>query len=144
MHRTGREPGSSTSRFTNTLPDCDAVVASLALHHVPTMDEKRLLYGAIHRSLCPGGVFVNADVTMPTEFDVRQAEYEIWAAHLVASGIAEDRAWEHFEEWAAEDFYFPVEEELSALGDVGLVAECLWRVTPGTVMRGVKSSATDA
>ena len=127
--------------FHDALPECDAVVASLALHHVPSMVRKQRLYGAIRTSLCPGGVFVNADVTMPPAAGARRADYETWAAHLVASGIAEDRAWEHFEEWAAEDFYFPLEEELAALEAVGLVAECPWRKTPATVIVGVKPSA---
>jgi len=125
--------------FHGVLPDCDAVVASLALHHVPTLAEKCSLYSAIHACLRPGGVFVNADVTMPAEPDARRADYEIWASHLTASGIAESRAWEHFEEWAAEDFYFSLEEELSALDKAGLASECLWRATPSTVMKGIKS-----
>ncbi len=127
--------------FHDALPECDAVVASLALHHVPSMDQKRVLYCAIHGSLRAGGVFVNADVTMPAEPGARRADHECWAAHLMASGIAEERAWEHFREWASEDFYFPLEDELSALEGAGLVAECLWRVTPATVMKGFKPVA---
>ena len=125
--------------FYDALPDCDAVVASLSLHHVPSMDEKRSLYRAIHEALRTGGIFVNADVTMPADPGERQADYRIWASHLVASGIAEDRAWEHFEEWSGEDFYFPVEDELSALASAGLEAECTWRLTPATVMKGRKA-----
>ena len=113
-----------------------------SLHHVPNLAEKRSLYSAIHACLCPGGVFVNVDVTMPSEPAARRADYETWASHLIASGIAESRAWEHFEEWAAEDFYFPLEEELSALEQAGLASECLWRETPSTVMKGIKSYST--
>ena len=69
--------------FHDALPECDAVVASLALHHVPSMDVKRALYRAIHESLRPGGVFVNADVTMPAAPDVRRIDYGTWVAHLV-------------------------------------------------------------
>ena len=130
--------------FHDALPACDAVVASLALHHVPSMDEKQVLYRAIHESLSPGGVFVNADVTMPAAADARRIDYGTWAAHLVASGIAEDRAWEHFDEWSTEDFYFPLENELAALEEAGLAAQCLWRATPSTVMKGVKPSLVPA
>lgn len=130
--------------FHGALPDCDAAVASLALHHVPIMAKKRQLYMAISRSLRPGGVFVNADITLPAAPDARKDDYETWAAHLVASGIPEARAWKHFEEWSSEDFYFSAEEELSALEDAGFAAECLWRVTPSTVMKGVKPSAETA
>ena len=125
--------------FQDPLPACDAVVASLALHHVPTMTEKRTIFGAIHVALRPGGVFVNADATMPTDPSARQAEYETWAAHLVSCGIAEERAWSHFEEWSDEDTYFPLKDELAALTDAGFDAACLWRVVPVTVIKATKS-----
>lgn len=124
--------------FYGPLPECDAVVASLALHHVPTLERKRELYRAVRDALRPGGVFVNADVTLPSEPAARQADYEAWAAHLVASGIPEDRAWQHFEEWSDEDVYFSLEEEMEALHDAGLAAECLWRSTPSTVVTAVR------
>ena len=129
--------------FQGPLPDCDAVVASLALHHVPTMTEKRTIFSAIYAALRPGGVFVNADATMPAYPSARQAEYETWAAHLVSCGIAEERAYSHFEEWADEDTYFPVEDELAALTDAGFDATCLWRVVPVTVIKAVKAAARD-
>ena len=130
--------------FQGPLPDCDAVAASLALHHVPTMSEKRTIFGAIHAALRPGGVLVNADATMPADPSVRQAEYKTWAAHLVSCGIAEERAWSHFEEWADEDTYFPVEDELAALTDAGFDAACLWRVVPVTVIKAAKAAAPSA
>lgn len=142
-------PYASRVRFTERvfqgpLPACDAVTASLALHHVPTMREKRGLYSAIHDALRPGGVFVNADVTMPAEPSAHQTDYENWAAHLMSCGIAQERAWEHFREWEEEDVYFPLEDELTALEDAGFVADCPWRCKPSTVMRGVKSSVREA
>ena len=125
--------------FQGPLPTCDAVVASLALHHVPTMAEKRTIFGAIYAALRPGGIFVNADATMPPDPSARQAEYEAWAAHLVSCGIAEECAYSHFEEWADEDTYFPVEDELAALTDAGFDAACLWRVVPVTVIKAAKA-----
>ncbi len=124
--------------FLDPLPACDAVVASLALHHVPSIEEKRSLYRAIREALSPGGLFLNADATMPASDDHRSAEYETWAAHMVSCGITEERAREHFREWADEDVYFSVEEELAALETAGLAAECLWRVTPSTIIKGVR------
>lgn len=125
--------------FQGALPACDAAVASLALHHVPTLAEKRAIFGAIHAALRPGGAFVNADATMPAEPSARQAAYETWAAHLVSCGIAEDRAWGHFAEWSGEDTYFPLADELAALTDAGFDAACLWCAAPVTVVRATKS-----
>ena len=125
--------------FQGPLPACDAVVASLALHHVPTLAEKRTIFSAIHAALRPGGIFVNADATMPPDPAARRAEYEAWAAHLVSCGIAEEAAYSHFAEWADEDTYFSVEDELAALTDAGFDAACLWRVVPVTVIRAARS-----
>ena len=124
--------------FDGALPRCDAVAASLALHHVPTMVGKRGLYARIHSALRPGGVFVNADVTMPAEAELREATYKRWAGHLVASGIAERRAREHFAEWADEDTYFPLGEELAAMREVGFAVECVWEETPFCLVVGRK------
>lgn len=125
--------------FQGPLPACDAVVASLALHHVPTLAEKRTIFSAIHAALRPGGIFVNADATMPPDPAARRAEYETWAAHLVSCGIAEEAAYSHFAEWADEDTYFSVEDELAVLTDAGFDAACLWRVVPVTVIRAARA-----
>src|SRR4029453_18856437 len=44
--------------FLDPLPAADAVVASLALHHVHDLQRKTALYGAIRDALPPGGVLV--------------------------------------------------------------------------------------
>ena len=124
--------------FQGPLPPCDVAVASLALHHVPTMGEKRKIFAAIHAALPPGGVFVNADATMPADPAARQADLQTWAAHLVSCGIEEEQAWRHFEEWSGEDTYFPLEEELASMEDAGFEAACLWRAVPLAVVRAVK------
>ncbi|HSW29838.1 MAG TPA: class I SAM-dependent methyltransferase [Longimicrobiales bacterium] len=120
--------------FHDPLPECDAVAASLALHHVRTLEEKAALFGRVYAALRPGAVFVNADVTMPAEEPARAEAWRGWAAHLVASGIEEARAWEHFAEWADEDTYLPLEAELAALEGAGFAARCAWRDRVSTVV----------
>ena len=122
--------------FLDPLPSCEAVAASLALHHVPLMADKARLFTRIREALAPGGVLVNADVTMPAGGPQRKADYAIWAAHLVACGIGEARAYEHFDEWAGEDTYFPLEDELHAMESAGFEARCVWRDIPNTLMVG--------
>ena len=124
--------------FFGALPHCRGAAASLALHHVPTLDAKRALYRRIHDALEPGGVFVNADATMPAEPAAREATWRAWADHMVRQGIAEERAFQHFEEWAEEDTYFPLDEELAAVASAGFDAECVWREVGMTVVVGRK------
>ena len=124
--------------FDEPLPSCDAVAASLALHHVPTMDAKGELFRRIHRALRPGGVFVNADVTISTDPAERDRAYYLWANHMTGCGIGENQAWQHFDEWAEEDTYFPMEDELAAMREAGFRADCIWRCCPNSLLVGRK------
>ncbi len=122
--------------FAEPLPPCDAAAASLALHHVPTLGEKQAVYAGIRAALRPGGIFVNADAVMPADRAGRDASYGAWADHMAACGIERARAFEHFAEWAEEDTYFPLEDELAAMQAAGLDAECVWRNGPMAVVAG--------
>jgi len=125
--------------YDEPFPACDAIAASLALHHIPELRAKRELYARAYAALRPGGVLVNADVNMPVENDRRDALYRGWADHLVASGIPEVRAWRHFEEWAEEDTYFPFEDERAALESVGFRVCRVWSEGPmGVVVASCK------
>lgn len=115
-------------------PACDAAAASLALHHVPALDEKQAIYRRIREALRPGGLFVNADAVMPAGRAAQAGVYEAWADHMAACGIERPRAFELFAEWAEEDTYFPLEAELAALRAAGFDAECVWRNGPMAVV----------
>ena len=122
--------------FLEELPPCRGVAASLALHHIPTLDLKRALFRRIHDALEPGGVFVNADATMPADPAAQDATWRGWADHMVSHGIDEQRAFEHFEDWSGEDTYFPVEDELAAMAAAGFEAQCVWREVGIAVLVG--------
>ncbi len=60
---------------------------------------------------------------------------------VVAHGIAEARAWQHFEEWAEEDTYFSLEQEIEAVSAAGFVATCVWEEGPMAVVVGARARA---
>ncbi len=122
--------------FDDPLPEADAVAASLALHHVPSMKEKRRLFARIHDCLRPGGVFVNADATMPAEANAQEPVWRAWTAHLVSCGISEERARHHFAEWQEEDTYFPKEVEAAAMRAAGFEVAAVWSDGPMVVAVG--------
>ncbi len=124
--------------FFEPLPPADAVMASLSLHHVRDLPSKGTLYRSIAASLRPGGGFVNADVTIPSDPTAGRASYRRWADHLVGSGIDPAGAWRHFDEWSAEDRYFSLEEELELIRAAGLQGSCPWRRDPATLTVGRK------
>ncbi|MDH5588927.1 MAG: class I SAM-dependent methyltransferase [Gemmatimonadota bacterium] len=141
--RTRLAPWGPRVRFTrrsffDPLPSCDAVVASLSLHHIPTLEAKGALFSRIREALPRGGIFVNADVAIPAEEPERARAYRAWADHLVASGISEEDAWRHFEEWSGEDTYFPLPDEQRALAEAGFDARVEWRCEPATVQVGIR------
>jgi tRNA (cmo5U34)-methyltransferase len=122
--------------FDDPLPECDAIAASLSLHHLPTIEAKAALFGRAFEALRPGGVFVNADATMPADEVEREELYRFWVDHMVRGGITPERAREHLAEWAEEDTYLPLEAELAALGAVGFDARSVWRAGPIGVVVG--------
>ena len=138
LARFGGRARFTESSFLDPLPPCHGVAASLALHHIPTLDLKRALFQQIHDALEPGGVLVNADATMPADPAAAEATWRTWADHMVSHGIDERRAFEHFEEWSEEDTYFPLENELAAMAAAGFEAECVWREAGIAVVVGRK------
>jgi tRNA (cmo5U34)-methyltransferase len=114
--------------FLDELPAADAVVASLALHHVHDLGAKTELYRAIHAALAPGGVLVNLDAAMTDGPRLNALGFRRWAAGMAAQGIGEAEARRHFAAWADEDRYFPLDAELAALRRAGFAeVECFWR-----------------
>jgi tRNA (cmo5U34)-methyltransferase len=120
--------------FAEPLPPADAYVASLALHHVHERDAKRSVYRNIHDALPPGGVLVNADAAVPAVEALRRPMMARWAAHLVAHGDTEAQAYARFAQWAEEDRYFTLDEELDFLRAAGFTQiDVRWRLCANAV-----------
>ena len=78
------------ARFEDPLPRCNAVVASLALHHVATHPEKRELYRAILAALEPAGLVVVVDALVHPDGPERRRMIEDLFAHMGRNGISAD------------------------------------------------------
>ena len=116
------------ARFQDDLPRCHAVVASLALHHVATHAEKRKLYRAIRDALEPGGLVVVADALIYPDGPERQRMIDDLFAHMAANGISASEAEGHLGQWAEEDFYVSLPDELSLIADAGFPRpDVFWR-----------------
>ena len=134
LQRFGDRVRFTLGSYNEPFSSCDAFAASLSLHHIPTIEAKSAIYARAFAALRPGGVLVNADAYMPSDSTKRARLFRHWADHLVASGIAEERAWKHFEEWAEEDAYLPLDAELEALTRIGFAAESVWSDGPIAVV----------
>jgi tRNA (cmo5U34)-methyltransferase len=116
------------ARFTDQLPRCHAVVASLALHHVPTHAEKLDLYRSILGALEPSGLVVVGDALVHSEGPERERMFRDWYAHMAHGGITTERAEAHLAQWAEEDVYFALSDELAVMSSAGFPRpDCFWR-----------------
>jgi len=114
--------------FHDPLPAADAVIASLALHHVHDLETKTKLYGRIRDALSPGGVILNLDAAVSDGPTLNQLVFDRMAERMGDHGITDAEARRHFAAWAEEDRYFPLEAELAALREAGFdEVECVWR-----------------
>lgn len=108
------------------LPECDAIVASLALHHVRTADRKRQLYRDCRQALGAHGLLVTADCHPPEDAALAEAGHAEWREHLRLT-YSDQESDTYFAAWAAEDVYVPLPQELKLLQEAGLKPEVAWR-----------------
>ena len=118
------------------ISDCDAIVASFALHHVRTRGAKAGLYRRIHNALRRGGVFVTVDCHPSADRRVASAQHHDWWTHLRRAYSAA-RADTFLRAWSREDVYVPLEVELAMMGRAGLRPDVMWRKGAFAVVRAV-------
>ena len=128
QRRLGRRATLKVGNFLRTeLPRTDAVVATLALHHVRTRAAKATLYGRIRAALRRGGVLITGDCH-PSENGARwRAQRELWLRHLEET-YTRPEAEKFLRDWSHEDTYVPLRTELALLEEAGFRAvDIVWR-----------------
>jgi tRNA (cmo5U34)-methyltransferase len=126
--------------FLDQLPAADAVVASLALHHVHELSVKTELYRGICDTLSPRGVFLNLDAAVSEGTTLAALMFDRWAARMGDHGITDAEARRHFAAWAKEDRYFPLDVELRAMREAGFdEVECVWRRALSAITCGLRA-----
>ncbi len=119
------------------LPKCDAIVATLALHHVHSIAAKRRLYRRCYAALRRGGVLASGDAFLSRAPALRRAEMAAWRAHMRRWYSAKEvRAF--FAAWAREDRYLPLALEVELLEGAGFRVDVPWRRAPFGVVVGTK------
>lgn len=108
------------------VPACDAIVATLALHHLLTPAAKRRFYRRCFAALRPGGVLASGDCMPANDADLAATQHAAWVRHLRRHYSAKQSD-AFFAAWAAEDRYFPLEAEIAMLEDAGFRARVIWR-----------------
>ena len=111
------------------LPRCDALVATLALHHVPTARAKQRLYAKCQAALRPGGVLASGDCFPARDPALARRSMERWRAHMRRTYDARATR-RYFRAWAEEDTYFSLADEWTMLERAGFRVDVPWRQPP--------------
>jgi tRNA (cmo5U34)-methyltransferase len=128
LYRFGNRFEVEVSSFDDPLPPVDAVLAAFALHHIRNLKEKTEVYRRIREAIRSGGVFLNADAVSGPFWPSLRDE---WATFMAGKGFTLEEAYQNLDNWAAEDMYFSVHEELCAMAQGGFEhPECFWRRGP--------------
>ncbi len=125
--------------LTTTLPRSDAIVASFALHHVPTRRRKAVFYGRCFAALRPGGLLVNADCCLASNPQLDRFDRVAWLSHL-QQRYTRTRAARFLDAWAKDDVYFRLEDEASLMRAAGFEVDVTWRRSCFAVIVATKSS----
>jgi tRNA (cmo5U34)-methyltransferase len=117
----------------------DAVVSSLALHHLETDDDKRRFDGRVYEALAPGGVFYNADVVLGSSTHLQQLYLRECQEFMRRSMSQEEIDREWLRRYREEDRPAPLVAQLSWLETIGFRdVDVLWKYYNFAVYGGVK------
>jgi tRNA (cmo5U34)-methyltransferase len=118
----------------------DAVLSSLALHHLNTDDDKRALYARIYNGLNPGGVFFNADVVLGSSEVLQRVYLAQWRAFMQRSVSQEDIDGMWMPRYEAEDRPAPLVDQLTWLTTIGFRdVDVVWKYYNFAVYGGRRS-----
>ena len=124
-----------------SIPRCDVVVASLALHHVRTRAAKSRLHRRIRSALGRSGVLVSVDCHPSCDPVEARVQRDAWTRHLGRT-YSRAKAEGFLRAWAKEDAYVPLEDEIQMLERAGFRVALRWRRGAFAVLRAVPSRSS--
>lgn len=118
-------------------PPCDAIVATLALHHISSIRSKQTLYAKCFRALHRESMLVNGDCFLAGEASLDRIYRKEWEAHMRRS-YSSRQVKNFLAAWQKEDTYFSLQQEINMLTAAGFGVEVVWRRAPFAVVMGWK------
>jgi len=128
--------------FSSWEPSCryDAVVSSLALHHLRDDGSKRAFFRKIYGMLSPGGAFLNADVVLSGDRLLQALYLRKWREFMLASVRADEVDGIWFPSYEREDRPAVLVDQLAWLVDSGFSSvDVIWKYYNFAVYGGKKA-----
>ena len=117
----------------------DAVVSTLALHHLGTDDEKKRQYARILAALAPGGCFWQGESVVNSSGEDTELDELRWVDWLRGQDFSDDEVEGLLERVHTNDRPAPLVDQLLWLRDLGFVrVDCTWRYIMYAVFGGWK------
>jgi tRNA (cmo5U34)-methyltransferase len=118
----------------------DAIVSSLALHHLPDDDSKRALFRKAFALLSPGGVFRNADIVLSADSALQALNMRKWREYMLRSVSPQEIDEKWMVSHAAEDRPAVLADQLDWLMYGGFVnVDVIWKYYNFAVYGGKKA-----
>lgn len=116
----------------------DAVVSSLAIHHLADTDKKNI-YRKIFHGLKAGGIFIHAEQVLASNEHLQEKYHTTWLNKITKSGLSAKEI-EMGLERVKLDKRTPLETQLSWLKEIGFAnVDCLYKYYDFVVMKAEKS-----
>lgn len=106
----------------------DVVISSLALHHIVTDRDKKIIYGRIFEALAPGGSFYNADLVSGSDDDLQHLYMERWKEYMYQSFPREEIDHVQIPRYEKEDSPAKLMDHLRWLKEAGFTSvDVVWK-----------------
>jgi len=116
----------------------DAIVSSLALHHIIPGKDKTAVYKRIYSALKKGGIFVNADIIISKHKTIQGRYMKKWEKFVLES-FSKEQARANYERYKREDRPCVLLEEMEVLKETGFrYVEVLWKYYNFATYCGIK------
>jgi tRNA (cmo5U34)-methyltransferase len=117
----------------------DAVLSSLALHHLDSNEDKKKFYSRIYDSLNPSGIFLNADVVLASSEPIQALYMQKWITFMRKNVSEEEINTKWIPKYYEEDRPARLMDQLHWLGEIGYTdVDVIWKYYNFAVYGGVK------
>ncbi len=117
----------------------DAIISSLALHHIPTIDEKKQMYQHIYDALNTNGVFYNADVIKANSTYNDKLNNRMSLKYMEKNNVSKEIIDDHNKNRETNDIPITMVEHLRLLDEVGFEEiDVIWKHYANAVYGGTR------